>query len=46
MKCYMLSVIRKYAMALIIKILPEEKYALTDGIRRCSRSTTENIAKA
>jgi len=32
-------------MELIKKFPPEEKYALTDGMRRASRSTTENIAE-
>ncbi len=32
-------------MELIKKFPPEEKYALTDGMRRSSRSTTENIAE-
>ena len=37
--------IRKYVMILIKKFPKEEKYALTDGMRRSSRSTTENIAE-
>jgi four helix bundle protein len=32
-------------MELIKKFPPEEKFALTDGMRRSSRSTTENIAE-
>ena len=32
-------------MKLIKKLPPEEKYALTDGMRRASRSATENIAE-
>jgi four helix bundle protein len=35
----------KYVMKIIKKFPPEEKYALTDGMRRSSRSTTENIAE-
>ncbi len=30
---------------MIKKFPPEEKYALADGMRRASRSTTENIAE-
>ncbi len=37
--------LRKYVMIIIKKFPPEEKYALTDGMRRSSRSTTENIAE-
>ena len=37
--------VRRYVMELIKKFPPEEKYALTDGMRRSSRSTTENIAE-
>ena len=37
--------VRRYIMELIKKFPPEEKYALTDGMRRASRSTTENIAE-
>lgn len=37
--------LRKYVMTTIKKFPPEEKYALTDGMRRSSRSTTENIAE-
>lgn len=37
--------VRRYIMELIKKFPPEEKYALTDGMRRSSRSTTENIAE-
>lgn len=37
--------VRKYVY-LIIKDFPsEEKYSLTDGMRRAARSTTENIAE-
>jgi four helix bundle protein len=37
--------VRIYVTELIKKFPPEEKYALTDGMRRASRSTTENIAE-
>ncbi len=37
--------VRKFVMEIIKKFPPEEKYALTDGMRRSSRSTTENIAE-
>ena len=37
--------VRKYVMKLIKKFPPDEKYALIDGMRRASRSTTENIAE-
>jgi len=37
--------IRNYVSVIIKKFPPEEKYALTDGMRRASRSTTENIAE-
>lgn len=37
--------LRMYVMELIKKFPPEEKYALTDGMRRSSRSTTDNIAE-
>ena len=37
--------VRKYVIEIIKKFPPEEKYALTDGMRRYSRSTTENIAE-
>ena len=36
---------RKYVSEVIKKFPPEEKYALTDNMRRASRSTTENIAE-
>lgn len=37
--------VRKFVTQIIKKFPPEEKYALTDGMRRSSRSTTENIAE-
>lgn len=37
--------VRKYVMELIKKFPSDEKYALVDGMRRASRSTTENIAE-
>jgi len=37
--------VRKYVMKLIKKFPSNEKYALADGMRRASRSTTENIAE-
>ncbi len=37
--------VRKYVMTLIKKFPSEEKYALTDGMKRSSRSITENIAE-
>ena len=37
--------VRRYVMELIKKFPTEEKYALTDGMIRASRSTTENIAE-
>jgi four helix bundle protein len=37
--------VRRNVMKLIKKFPPEEKYALTDGMRRASRSITENIAE-
>ncbi|MCF8368161.1 MAG: four helix bundle protein [Bacteroidales bacterium] len=37
--------VRIYVMKIIKKFPPEEKYALVDGMRRSSRSTTENIAE-
>ncbi len=36
---------RKYVYSIIKKFPAEEKYSLTDGMRRASRSTTENIAE-
>lgn len=36
---------RKYVSEIIKKFPPEEKYALTDNMRRASRSITENIAE-
>ncbi len=36
---------RKYIYSIIKKFPTEEKYSLTDGMRRASRSTTENIAE-
>jgi len=37
--------IRSYVSSIIKKFPPEERYALTDGMKRASRSTTENIAE-
>ena len=37
--------IRNYVSEIIKKFPDYEKYALTDGMRRASRSTTENIAE-
>ncbi len=37
--------VRQFVMKIIKKFPPEERYALTDGMRRSSRSTTENIAE-
>ncbi len=37
--------IRNYVSVIIKKFPDYEKYALTDGMRRASRSTTENIAE-
>ncbi len=37
--------VRIYIMELIKKFPREEKYALTNGMRRASRSTTENITE-
>ncbi len=37
--------IRNYVSSIIKKFPLEERYALTDGMRRASRSTTENIAE-
>jgi len=37
--------VRRFIMKVIKKIPPEEKYALADGMRRSSRSTTENITE-
>jgi len=37
--------VRNYVSVTIKNFPPEEKYALTDGMRRASRSTTENIAE-
>jgi len=36
---------RKYVSSIIKKFPEYEKYALVDGMRRASRSTTENIAE-
>ncbi len=36
---------RRYVSDIIKKFPNSEKYALTDGMRRASRSTTENIAE-
>ena len=38
-------VVRNEFSGIIKKFPPEEKYALADGIRRASRSITENIAE-
>jgi len=37
--------VRRFVSEIIKKFPAEEKYALTDGMRRSSRSTTENIAE-
>lgn len=37
--------IRKYTMSIIKAFPGTEKYALTDGMRRSARSTTENITE-
>lgn len=37
--------VRQHTMEIIKQFPTEEKYALTDGMRRSARSTTENIAK-
>jgi len=37
--------VRKFVSKIIKKFPAEEKYALTDGMRRASPSTTENIAE-
>ena len=37
--------VRQYIMEIINRFPVEEKYALADGMRRASRSTTENIAE-
>ena len=37
--------VRKYVIELIKKFPPDEKYALIDGMRRASHSTTENITE-
>jgi four helix bundle protein len=37
--------VRRYVMEVIKKFPSEEKYALIDGMRRSSRSITENIAE-
>ncbi|OQX72339.1 MAG: four helix bundle protein, partial [Bacteroidetes bacterium 4484_249] len=36
---------KKYVAEIIKKFPDYEKYAVTDGMRRASRSTTENIAE-
>lgn len=37
--------VRRFVSGIIRKFPIEERYALTDGMRRASRSTTENIAE-
>ncbi len=37
--------VRIFIMDLVNKFPEEEKYSLTDGMKRASRSTTENIAE-
>lgn len=37
--------VRRYVTEIIRKFPAEEKYALTDGMKRASRSVTENIAE-
>lgn len=36
---------RNYVKEVVKEFPPEEKFALIDGMRRASRSTTENIAE-
>jgi four helix bundle protein len=46
LKCWQsCRVVRNYTSGIIKKFPDYEKYALTDGMRRASRSITENIAE-